>query len=365
MSDSQSHPDPGATGAAASDPAPHPYVDLTRSADWRPGTCVTIVRPAVSGPFVLVSGGILGAIAALAVGWSTWHPAAAPAAHAAGAGLVAALVAAAVAVYLQGLHPCRELTIAWTDRRLTVGIRGRTHSYPLAGLQQLVLRSGPFIAQVDGAPAEPDERRRRRRLRSDPNHVQLDAEFSSGRVMLFDSDDHGRAGTGLPLERLKSFAGELAAALRVPVRSAGLRLESCGPAAIWRQSSLAARAALLGLLAVLAFQWVRASNLLLHRVGGFLLTTAAVAGPVALGIALGVRLVHQGRRRLADVVGGLLVVAGGAGFAVCASANKTDSWEGVPGGRMIGLTATYLSLVLILFGLGLALRHMRRRGHDP
>jgi hypothetical protein len=316
---------------APADEPPHSYLELTGGSQWQPGVQVDFSHPPVSRRFLCGTVGtvaVLGTV--LAVGLYDGKP---PNALPVSVLLVTALAGAAIVFYLDGLHPPRALTFRWTNRQLTVNTRGRDTSYPLAELQRLVLRYGTYYAQ-------------------------LDAEFLSHSVMLFDSDNRfrRRAG-GLPLEKLDCLARELATALGVGLDRSTPRMEPIRATEICRNSSIATRSAVLSLLALVLFGALASP---LFKPAAVLVLCAAVLAVPVLGVWVDVTLVNHGRKLLANTVGFSLVFAGGGAFFAFAS----DYWDTVPGGAIIGPVGTYGSAILAMFGLGMANRWMPRNHGD-
>jgi hypothetical protein len=135
--------------------------------------------------------------------------------------------------------------------------------------------------------------------------------------------------------------------------------------AVWRQSSMGARLALAAAVAVFL---LGATGPLENPVLKFCVMAAAavsvIAGPVVLGIATGVRLVAARRKAVANGLGIGLIVAGGLVFGWAAGRNKDGLWEHMAGGTTIGPALTFLGLGVLLFGLGMFMRHARKSQFD-
>lgn len=156
------------------------------------------------------------------------------------------------------------------------------------------------------------------------------------------------------------MAEELSAALNVELAEGLARAEPCSASGIWRQSSTAARWTLAALIAALSVAAALDSGIPAVRfVASLLAVVAAFTIPIVAGISIGMSLVRGGGRSLADLLGITVVAVGCGGFALFASANRADFWGSVPAGHVIGPTGTYGSLVLILFGMAIWLRHAR------
>jgi hypothetical protein len=308
--------------------------------DWRPGIRVELVRPAIPLRFVLLSAVIFWIAAAAGLYWFIHSQKWPLTDKLIGCTAVGALIGAVIAIYLQGLHPRRHCVLDWKTGKLTVTIQGKSTSYILSRLMRLIVRR-------------------------QPHHAQLDAEFPSGAVFLFDSDDHGRASLSVPLDQVGPLAQELGEALNIPCERGTTRVEPFSALRVWRQSSLAARLALV--TAVSPFL-IGSFGLFQNPILRFVTVSAGaisiIAGPVGLGIALGVRMVAAGRRSLANLLGCAFMVVGGLTFGWTASRNQQGLWDEVAGGKTIAMILTFIGMTILLFGLGVVMRHSRKGDCD-
>jgi hypothetical protein len=98
-----------------------------------------------------------------------------------------------------------------------------------------------------------------------------------------------------------------------------------------------------------------AARMLMVLLGVFAI--AALALPAWIGTRVGRKLDAQGRRRHANLIGWTVLAGAGVMFALSASLNRAEFWATIPAGELIGMAGTFSSLMVLLFGAGLALRH--------
>ncbi|MFN5300413.1 MAG: hypothetical protein ACK5HA_19240 [Planctomycetaceae bacterium] len=331
--------DPGAGNGEDNAPAgPRSFGPILWATDWRPGTVVELSRPGLRPGTLLLLAGIPAGLVAIICLWqlSKWTGAGPVLVYPATA-VFALLVGAVAALWVTGVNPRRWIRLNWDLNQLEVRTLAGIKRWPFAEIRRLTKY------QANG-------------------HVQLYADLSTGPVILFDSDDHGRLGLEMRHKELTPLAMELTTALEVPPSKGGLAADRFSFWEILRQSSRVAWGVLLALLAwcVVEAFWLRSNWLLAVPVWGLLLVLQ-VALPTVMGVACGQRWIAAQRSARMWAVGGLSLVAG---VLLLATAVRFSRGE-TPGSSINWLALVFASagLAVGLFGLGVLFHeHLRPSG---